>query len=569
MVQWSLIVYRLWSTEEGRMNQYSRFWLFLLWLLALWLLVGWLIPGETAQRITSLVLPAAILVALADWLGERRREGEPDDRLTVSFSVVVWAALLVFLDLIGPRAFGAINFEFPSAAAYQAAAGWLVFSAGVVFSLLFWRMSFGGWWTLAALIGFGGGGLLCLLLAYPVYALLLTAVVRAQFSGAGHLILSLGGIILAVVVALLIGPTAVWRSGGLARREKAFAGVIAGSMAGLALFGVLGAAVAGLLAAEPILSVGWTRVGLGDEEWMVKVAAAVNRAVPATVLTFWGLLLAGGVVGGVTAVFTPTADPTETQPEHKEVPIWPFGLLITAIPWLFFHIMATQITNGLLDMQVAQVLRAGQAATTWNPYWNTPLLAGQSLVIAVLLQALALSWFIDLPAPNRFRSFASCLGRGGGLLGLMAVSCFWWGRPDERIFYVMNGLLAVALLAAAFWVRRVQRTVDPTTAVRWRMPRRESWIAAGAAGGLIVAALFVQMVAVYQSMILVVIELIVDLSETTAVPIGIPRLIGVFDGLAYMQARAFLGLTTVGTLVGLLTGWLISLWSPQESHFLR
>jgi hypothetical protein len=549
------------------MNRSSPVLRRLLWLLAFLALLEPFIQERLSLFYSSLTLPVALLVALMDWLNTPAEE-EQEDYLLPTLAVVLLAFLLFFFALAVFRLPALINPDAPAALGLVMGYAWFVLAAGLIWTLLFWRLGFNGRWTTAILSGVMGGGLLALLLAYPAYTLYLHYFVAGfAYDGPAHWGWVIGAGALAALLSLALGPVAGWRARTVDRGERAAAGALAGSAAGIVLFGLLGAAMAGMIAAGDLHGVAVSRAGYSEAEWLRKFAVAVNNTFPVTILAFWLLAAGGGVTGSVTALLTPaSAGPTERP--QRPVDVWPMAVLIVAFPWLLLLLVTNVAVFTLLEGQLATLLEQYQAAPKWRSQLNTTLMALHPFVALHLIQILGLVWLWRLSAQAApFQRSASCLGNGAALLGILLMAGLYLIAPLSGYLYLVSALLSVALLLAAWRLRRLARTaaMSPMTTLQ-PYPPRLSWITAGIAGGLLAAILVYQSITMSVSVVMLIVAMMDQLTMATAPPPGAAWLADIFQGAIWQQARLFLTVMTVGVFVGAITGWFISLQAPVRSQ---
>jgi hypothetical protein len=547
----------------------ARSWLRLLWLLSLLALVHPFVTNACFQLYLRLLLPAAVLIALVDWLRGPNKEGQRADRLIVAASVGVWAFLLGAVILFSGQLAALLDVVLPTAVAEIMRLSWSLFTIGAVFLLLFWRLGFSGRWATAVLVGASSGALLSFSLAYPVYTLLLpffvpgfytTVVVDARF-----LLVNLPA---AITITLCAGPFAAWYTAAPAGRERWLAGALSGGAAGIVLFGLLGASLAGLVAAEPLFGVAVSRVGYREAEWMAKWVQAINYTFPLTLAAFWLLLLTGGLLGGLTAGLVAFKPATSTN-TAAAVPVWPMGVLIASFPWLFLLSISNVAVFSYLATEMETLLAGNGAVSRWDPGWSVTLFAAQPVTAAAGVQLIGLVWLWRLAPRPRFRPTASCLGQVAGWLG-MATLLILLINPGLWRYVIVNAALALGLIVLGIRLNWPGKPQDWTTPVEERpLPDRISWLTAFAAGSLLAAAFIVQTVATTLSLVFLEVSMVNELARETAAPPGAEWLAGIISTLLAVQSRAFLMIMVSGGLVGVFAGWLASLWAPKASAYPR
>jgi hypothetical protein len=544
------------------MNRHLSTFQRLLWLLAFLAVVEPFIQWRLSLAYGSLTLPIALLVALMDWLNAPEKADDGDDGyLLVSGLTFLLAIFSLLLALIVFQLPQLINPDAPTAVGQLMGYGWFVCATAAVWALLFWRVGFDGRWSAALLTGVMGGGLLTFFLAYPAYYF----AAGIAFGGPPHWGTIIGAGTLAAFIALAIGPIAARCSQAVGWAERLTVGAAAGGAAGIVLFGLCGAALAGMFAADGLYGVAVSRAGYGEDVWVARVAAAVNGLGPITLLLFW-LLTAGGVlIGGVTATLTPSVTPT-TERSPRPASVWPIVVLIVAMPWTLALALANTALFTLLAYSLIDLFKQYPEAINWWPPFTVTLLVIQPLIVLHLLQIAGLVWLWRLSAqsPPLQRS-GSCLGNGAGLLGLVLLTATYMVAPPLGPYLVASALLSGAFFIAAGRLSWSARRASPTSAIGLSPhPPLLSWVTAGIGGGLLTAALADLSIAIVVSIYFGVIPIVGELANTAAPP-GVAWLAVVLQDWIVWQARGFLAVTAVGVLFGSLAGWLISWQAPSYS----
>ncbi|MBC7811348.1 MAG: hypothetical protein H7175_09380, partial [Burkholderiales bacterium] len=400
-------------------------------------------------------------------------------------------------------------------------------------------------------VGVIGGATAAVLLAYPVYAWVYGSFVPGITIENIPLVNS----VLALIVALAVGPLAVRWVQPSGWRQRLAVGAAAGTLAGLVVFSALGAPAAGIISSALLYDVALSREGFDTDEWTLKLAVAVNATFPLVYATFWLLVGGGGLMGGLTAlVRLRSRNEAATTPSSDSGISWSLIALLASTP-LAVVVVANAVLFSLLGTSIQNIFNNFGYTGSWQPQWIIVASIGQSWLALTLTQILALRGLRrqDASSPSRQLRAAAYFSGVTTLLGVVlmigATQQTWW----VLVLAVITAALSIELLVMGW---RLGQWIDESAPAL----KRSGWATAGAAAGLFAGIFALQLAGITLDLVLIQVPLIVDLAETSAPAPGVEwlhRILATAFGFQVFFASALvIVITAVMALIGdIATRW--------------
>jgi WD40 repeat protein len=425
----------------------------------------------------------------------------------------------------------------------------------------------------AIIIGNIFGALIVLVLIYPVYTWILPEFVAdLEFTNPAHGVTAAVCKWLGVLLAVAAGPVAVAWSCPPGWRGRLAMGAAVGALVGAFLFGGLGGPVSGLIAESPLYGVAQSRVGYGENEWVLKFAIAINNTAPATYLAFWLLISCAGLLGGLTGLAMPfqarwaTKKAVLSQPATW-LPFMIFGTFILSV-----SILTNASILNLFGRALQNVFDQYGFMPKWNPDWTLLVAAGQPWSVLIIVQVFGLRWLYrqskhhTCPRRVALVAFTTSL-----VLFLLAFILLWIASSNPLIYIaaLITAAFGFEMLVASGQLWELVGTDDTSGVQSIGNSTRSAWAASAVGGGLLATILNHQLMATALSLILIGIVLIVDLASTTNPPPGLEwlerNLSVVFvphmaSFVVSIIACGVLGALVGAALAGLRGRWILRVW---------
>ena len=219
---------------------------------------------------------------------------------------------------------------------------------------------------------------LVLVMFYPLYVVFPGRYVDGWQSGSEGL-----GIALMILGGLIVfggGFVSSHFAGGETRLKGMFRGLVGGAIAGLILFGFLGAGAAGTAAMGDILAHG-SNHATDNTHFLSLTAFSVVKSTWFTYYALWGMTLAGAALGGLGGLIAP---PAEAQAE-EEVPGISVGIGLTMLLASVLSAVVAVAIFSLLAETTAKTISEGNLPSP--PYSTAGILywpAGTAMLMSVI-----------------------------------------------------------------------------------------------------------------------------------------------------------------------------------------
>ncbi len=413
------------------------------------------------------------------------------------------------------------------------------------------------WRALA--IGQIGGCILAILLSDPVITWAYNAFVPGGLTvGAAHNASTLVSLAIAALLALAIGPLTVYWARPSTRRGRLALGALAGALAGLVLFVTLGGPTAGFIGASPLFAVAQTRLGFNAAEWTLKLGQTVNMSILLTLGAVWLFLIAGGLVGALTALLIPTRIGAETEEPGTAVPVLPMIVLLTTIPLMGVTLVCIAILS-LLGASMENLVGAFGFTTGWRPGWTGLIASYQPWLILTGFQIAGLFWLFRFRTSPYVRALAiaACMS---GLVNLLWIP-FVLGSVGG-VFGWINAALGLETLIVGVRLYRQNSTFSRFGSRAWVV----AWV-----WGFVIAMVFGQvLVSTSLNLTQIQVSMIVEMAKPSTPPPGLPWLQEILSpvysvhslilGLVVPLGWLLMMIVTIGLNVVALYGLSIWLW---------
>lgn len=426
----------------------------------------------------------------------------------------------------------------------------------IVFGLVAHRRNFlSGLWR-AIIVGMLGGVALVLILRDPLTSWTYNTFVPqlGSSTASGNPIVAVA---LAIVISLAIGPIVALWIPPTSRKDRLILGALAGTLAGMVLFGELIGALAGIAGASPLYGVALTRVGFGNE-WILKLGIAVVGAFQTSFVAFWLPTLSGALIGAVSAAFTPIR-PTQQTTARPAMPNWSLLALFSTIILSGLFTTSTVILS-LLGSSVRNIYQNFGYAATWSP--ESVLLSSCGVLWIALIAAQVISlWWLYRQDDHEGRLQLASLACFSAMVSILCtLALLSVNNTLVKVGTLIMLALSIELFAAGWRLRTAKPRIASLNASKIFIP-------AGLTAGLLMGAFAQVIFSPILSLAMIDVYAIVDLAQVTNPPPGVAWLQHMLSPVPVAQTAIFHSLLIVYALLGLVIGAAMTRWPWQATLY--
>lgn len=340
------------------------------------------------NALTAWLLPLALFVTLGHRLVTHPQATARRSLwagLTLALAIIAYLAPSNLLVL--PRLFG---LPIPEPVDYLARGAWPLGVFGAILGLALTRRPHPPAGLKIIVLAMLAGALMSVALAYPAYTLIFnTFNLGLTYTGSTLNLVALISGFVSLLTWLAVGPLAIRWVQPQSRWGRWMVGAAAGALTGGFVFGLMGAPLAGVWAQAPLYGFTLTRTGYESGEWLLKLALANINLFPAT-LGLTGLCLGGGgLLGGITGLFTPRR--TRAVPVTQAVGVlYEISVGLGMLLILTLCSIAAVVSLDVLPRSLQNYFTAYGFIPRWPTAWLQPAFAIQYLVAILAFQVLGL-----------------------------------------------------------------------------------------------------------------------------------------------------------------------------------
>lgn len=382
-------------------------------------------------------------------------------------------------------------------------------------------------------LGFTGGGVLTVLLAYPMFTFTYDDFVpQVIFQGQAHSQAVNAGLLAASLVAIGMGVVAAWLAGTEDARQRAAVGAVAGLIAGLFGFAYIGSWVAGIAAHANLYGVALSRANYNSSAWVFQLGISVNRSFPYMLASFGAFVGGAAALSAAAATLTPLRNrPKQVPTPDDDTPLW-VKVVVIVLPMLLASVISMIIVLALLFPAVRTLLLRYNHQPFWQPQFSLTVLAGVPLLVVLSLQAALILW-LRRCLQNEQAVNAAVINAilGGNLLTLMGLLIV----PGNPILLISVGW-AIETIRLVYTVKRDDAPLQ----------HKRQWVVAGGYAWFVILMFNMGYLSAALGLVMVPVTMIPTFPETAAPPPGMTWLLDILNEYVAFTAQMVTPLTLVG-----------------------